>query len=68
MPLRPVNPAFPPRPPPQILLSSSTRTFSCAKAKRDFGYKPKVDMDEALRRTIEFFPHLRNDAPGKKTK
>lgn len=44
-----------------IRLSSSNRTFSCAKAKRDFGYRPLTSMDEALRRTLAAFTKLRNE-------
>jgi 2-alkyl-3-oxoalkanoate reductase len=31
------------------------RAFDIAKAKRDLGYKPTVDLDEGLRRTAEWY-------------
>ena len=40
-------------------MASVNRKFSCAKAKRDFGYVPAVPMKEALRRTLRHFDHLR---------
>jgi len=31
------------------------RAFSIAKAQRELGYQPKVDLDEGLRRTFEWY-------------
>ena len=42
----------------RIALAAANRTFSCAAAKRDFGYVPQVSMDDALRRTLKHFAHL----------
>jgi sterol-4alpha-carboxylate 3-dehydrogenase (decarboxylating) len=42
----------------RIALSAANRTFSCSAAYRDFGYVPKVPMDEALKRTLRHFSHL----------
>lgn len=42
----------------RITLSAANRTFSCAAAKRDFGYSPKVSVDEGLKRTLKHFSHL----------
>lgn len=44
--------------PNRIKLVSVNRTFSIERAKRDFGYKPKVGMQEAISRTVTAFPHL----------
>lgn len=53
----------------RILLASTHRTFSCAKAKKDFGYVPKVSMREALSRTMAHFSHLkRSEQEGAKLK
>jgi len=52
----------------RIIVASSNRTFSCARAKNDLGYRPTVDMDEALKRTLKHFAHLRADASLKKKK
>lgn len=46
--------------PLKVTLASSNRTFSCAKAKRDFGYRVETDMDEALKRTLASFSGLQN--------
>eukprot|EP01024_Parvocaulis_polyphysoides_P039991 TRINITY_DN36292_c0_g1_i1.p1 TRINITY_DN36292_c0_g1~~TRINITY_DN36292_c0_g1_i1.p1 ORF type:complete len:319 (-),score=49.54 TRINITY_DN36292_c0_g1_i1:789-1745(-) len=42
----------------RILTVSSVRVFNNDAAINDFGYEPKVDMSEALRRTIRSFQHL----------
>lgn len=42
----------------RVTLTASNRTFSCAAAKRDFGYTPQVSMEEALKRTLQHFDHL----------
>lgn len=39
----------------RIALLTTSRTFSCDKARRDFGYRPRVSMDDAIDRTIEYF-------------
>jgi len=31
------------------------RAFSTAKAQRELGYQPKVDLEEGLRRTFEWY-------------
>jgi nucleoside-diphosphate-sugar epimerase len=45
----------------RIIVASSNRTFSCARAKKDLGYRPAVSMDEALERTLTHFAHLKKD-------
>lgn len=44
--------------PARIKITATNRTFSCAAARRDFGYTPKVPVDEALKRTLKHFAHL----------
>lgn len=44
--------------PARIKITAVNRTFSCAAARRDFGYKPKVSVDEGLKRTMQHFEHL----------
>ncbi len=46
----------------RIIVASSNRTFSCARAKKELGYHPAVSMDEALDRTLKHFAHLKKDA------
>lgn len=46
----------------RVVLTTSHRQLSCAKAKRDFGYEPKVSMEEGMRRTIEYFQPLAKNA------
>jgi len=29
--------------------------FDISRAKQDFGYEPQVSMEEAMRRTVEYF-------------
>jgi nucleoside-diphosphate-sugar epimerase len=31
------------------------RAFSIAKAQRELGYRPKVDLEDGLRRTFEWY-------------
>ena len=58
-----LRPWYKPRQPPslsraRVRLLTTSRTFSCAKAKRDFGYEPQFDMEEAATKTIEYFKRL----------
>lgn len=46
----------------RILIATTQRTFDNTAAINDLGYKPKVSMDEALKRTLLSFERLRN--PG----
>ncbi|KAK4537131.1 hypothetical protein CDCA_CDCA11G3156 [Cyanidium caldarium] len=55
--------------PSRILLATCERRMRCAAAERDFGYRPQVKMDEALRRTVAWFRRKRehaSDGPRKK--
>lgn len=44
----------------RVKISACNRVFNCDRAKNDFGYAPKVSMEEALKRVIVAFEHLRN--------
>eukprot|EP01023_Acetabularia_acetabulum_P007708 TRINITY_DN13387_c0_g2_i1.p2 TRINITY_DN13387_c0_g2~~TRINITY_DN13387_c0_g2_i1.p2 ORF type:complete len:357 (+),score=74.11 TRINITY_DN13387_c0_g2_i1:57-1127(+) len=46
----------------RVLVVSCVRVFNNDAAIEDFGYKPQVDMGEALRRTIKSFHHLKAEA------
>jgi nucleoside-diphosphate-sugar epimerase len=66
-----LRPIYKPKQPPslsrqRVKLMTSTRTFSCKKARADFNYVPPVSMDEGLDRTIAHFTHLVAAAPTKK--
>lgn len=55
-----ISPVYKPKKPPtfnkhRVMLLTTDRSISCEKAKRHFGYFPSVSMDEANRRTIEYF-------------
>jgi len=39
----------------RILIATTNRTFKSDKALKDFGYKPRVGMEEALGRTLASF-------------
>lgn len=43
----------------RIYLSTTSRTFSCAAAKRDLGYAPIWSIRDAMQRTLASFGHLR---------
>lgn len=57
-PLLTLTPTFTPM---RVALAGTHHYYSCARAKRDFGFKPVVKFDEALARTLEHFSFLRND-------
>ncbi|GFH13078.1 3beta_HSD domain-containing protein [Haematococcus lacustris] len=44
----------------RILIATTTRTFSAERAHQDLGYQPRVNMSEALARTLQSFSHLQN--------
>lgn len=67
-----LSPIYRPTQPPtftlhRIRICTTHRQLSCAKAKRDFGYTPKVSMEEGMQRTLEFFKPLANNAKPTKT-
>lgn len=45
----------------RITVASVNRTFDCSRAKRDLGYlaSNKISMDEALKKTLKHFEHLK---------
>lgn len=45
----------------RVWIATTPRTFSSKAASEELGYKPRVGMDEAVRRTLKSFEHLRND-------
>ncbi|GAV63869.1 3Beta_HSD domain-containing protein/Reticulon domain-containing protein [Cephalotus follicularis] len=52
--------------PSRIRLISCSRSFDCSKAKDRFGYAPVVSLQEALKRTVESYPHLRAECQPKR--
>ena len=49
----------------RILLATTERTFSSDRAKRAFGYVPKVSLAEGIERTVRSFQHLRKGSAVK---
>ena len=45
--------------PVRVALAGTHHYFSCERAKRDFGFKPVVDFDVAVTRTLEYFSFLK---------
>ncbi len=43
----------------RLAVSTTNRTFSCKRAKKDLGYVPAVSLEEALDQTFKYFDHLR---------
>jgi len=43
----------------RITVSAVNRTFSSGRAMEDFGYQPKVGMDQALKQTLLYFSFLK---------
>eukprot|EP01119_Soliformovum_irregulare_P008663 TRINITY_DN21769_c1_g1_i1.p1 TRINITY_DN21769_c1_g1~~TRINITY_DN21769_c1_g1_i1.p1 ORF type:complete len:353 (-),score=88.48 TRINITY_DN21769_c1_g1_i1:250-1308(-) len=44
----------------RIRNATSNRTFSCDKAKRDFGYAPQVSLEEGKKRALAYFKNERS--------
>ncbi len=57
-PLVTINPTFSPM---RVALSGTHHYYSCERAKKDFGFKPVVDFDDGVTRTLEHFSHLKNN-------
>ncbi|XP_065499546.1 sterol-4-alpha-carboxylate 3-dehydrogenase, decarboxylating [Caloenas nicobarica] len=55
-PLVTIKPTFTPM---RVALAGTFHYYSCERAKRDMGYKPVVSLDEAIDRTLQSYPHLR---------
>ncbi|XP_009979536.1 PREDICTED: sterol-4-alpha-carboxylate 3-dehydrogenase, decarboxylating [Tauraco erythrolophus] len=45
--------------PMRVALAGTFHYYSCERAKRVMGYKPVVSLDEAIDRTLQSYPHLR---------
>ena len=56
-PLATIKPTFSPM---RVALAGTHHYYSCARAKKDFGYKPVVEFDDAVSRTLEYFSYLKN--------
>lgn len=67
-----LSPIYTPSKPPtfsrqRVVLLTCHRQISCEKAKRDFGYSPRVSMEEGMKRTVEFFKPLAASAKTTKS-
>ncbi|KAK7141768.1 hypothetical protein R3I93_015806 [Phoxinus phoxinus] len=58
-PLVHIKPTFTPM---RVALAGTHHFYSCARAKQDLGYRPPVSLQEAIARTVESYPHLRQGA------
>lgn len=47
-----------------INYSGSAHYYSSARAVREMGYQPPIDMDEAIRRSLNYYWDLRNKSPA----
>ena len=57
-PLVTISPTFSPM---RVALAGTHHYYSCERAKRDFGYQPVVNFDDAVARTLEHFSFLKNN-------
>ncbi|GLC45122.1 hypothetical protein PLESTB_001470900 [Pleodorina starrii] len=48
----------------RILIATTHRTFSTARAARDFGYAPTIGLQDAIKKTLASFAELRADRVG----
>ncbi|XP_061408537.1 sterol-4-alpha-carboxylate 3-dehydrogenase, decarboxylating isoform X1 [Lethenteron reissneri] len=60
--LRPVWAFTPTFSPMRVALAATHHYYSCARAKRLLGYRPPVQLDDAVARTLASYPHLRRTA------
>ena len=58
--LKPITTIKPTFTPMTVSLAGTHHFYNCDRAKKDFGYKPIVSLDEAIQKTVESFPQLRN--------
>ena len=42
-----------------ITYTGKAHYYSCAKAAKEFGYFPPIELDEGIKRTMATFPHLK---------
>ncbi|KAL4648862.1 sterol-4-alpha-carboxylate 3-dehydrogenase, decarboxylating [Arapaima gigas] len=57
--LRPILQLQPTFTPMRVALAGTHHYYNCSRAKEDMGYKPLVGLQEAITRTVESYPHLR---------
>ena len=43
-----------------VSLAGTHHYYNCERAKKDLGYKPLVTLDDAIQKTVDSFPELRN--------
>ena len=55
-PLVTIKPTFTPM---RVALAGTHHYYSCERAKRDYGYKPLVPFEEAVRKSLEHFSYLK---------
>ncbi len=48
----------------RIKISTVNRVFNADRATKDFGYKPLLSMEQAIKKTVESFGHLKAPAGG----
>ncbi|CAN9514861.1 unnamed protein product [Ophioblennius macclurei] len=60
--LRPLVSFKPTFTPMRVALAGTHHYYSCERAKEDMGYKPVVNLKEAITRTVQSYPHLRSGA------
>ncbi|XP_022098941.1 sterol-4-alpha-carboxylate 3-dehydrogenase, decarboxylating-like isoform X2 [Acanthaster planci] len=46
--------------PMTVALAGTFHYYSCERAKRDMDYAPLIGLEEAIQKTVESYPHLRN--------
>lgn len=58
-PLTTITPTFSPM---RVALAGTHHYYSCDRAKKDFGFQPVVEFDEALDRTLKHFSFLKKSS------
>ena len=56
-PIKEIKPTFTPM---TVSLAGTHHFYNCDRAKKDFGYKPVVTLEEGIVLTCEHFSHLKN--------
>ncbi|GFN83796.1 sterol-4-alpha-carboxylate 3-dehydrogenase [Plakobranchus ocellatus] len=51
--------------PMKVALAGTDHFYNCERAKKELGYRPVYTLDQALKLTIEAYPHLKNPNASK---
>lgn len=62
-PMATIRPTFTPM---RVALAGTHHYYNCSRAKRDFGYKPLVGLEEGLRRAVRHYKQCEEEEAASK--